>query len=96
MTFLLTELQTNYYVSGSFFDQDGITIGSAFRRYNLRANVENRAKEWLKLGTSTLLAYEDVEQAEDGEYALYAPISASHFMLPYWNPYNEDGSLASQ
>lgn len=88
--------KTNYYVSGSFFDQDGITIGSAFRRYNLRANVENRAKEWLKLGTSTLLAYEDVERAEDGEYALYAPISASHFMLPYWNPYNEDGSLASQ
>ena len=88
--------KTNYYVSGSFFDQDGITIGSAFRRYNLRANVENRAKEWLKLGTSTLLAYEDVEQAEDGEYAIYAPISASHFMLPYWNPYNEDGSLASQ
>lgn len=88
--------KTNYYVSGSFFDQDGITVGSSFRRYNLRANVENRAKEWLKLGTSTLLAYEDVEQAEDGEYALYAPISASHFMLPYWNPYNEDGSLASQ
>ena len=88
--------KTNYYVSGSFFDQDGITIGSAFRRYNLRANVEHRAKEWLTLGTRTLLAYEDVEQAEDGEYALYAPISASHFMLPYWNPYNEDGSLASQ
>lgn len=88
--------KTNYYVSGSFFDQNGITVGSSFRRYNLRANVENRAKEWLKLGTSTLLAYEDVEQAEDGEYALYAPISASHFMLPYWNPYNEDGSLASQ
>ncbi len=88
--------KTNYYVSGSFFDQDGITVGSSFRRYNLRANVENRAKEWLKLGTSTLLAYEDVEQAEEGEYALYAPISASHFMLPYWNPYNEDGSLASQ
>ena len=53
--------KTNYYVSGSFFDQDGITVGSSFRRYNLRANVENRAKEWLKLGTSTLLAYEDVE-----------------------------------
>ena len=88
--------KTNYYVSGSFFDQDGITVGSSFRRYNLRANVENRAKEWLKLGTSTLLAYEDVEQAEEGQYALYAPISASHFMLPYWNPYNEDGSLASQ
>lgn len=88
--------KTNYYVSGGFFDQDGITIGSSFSRYNLRANVENRAKDWLKLGTNTLLAYEEMEQAEDGEYTLYAPISASHFMLPYWNPYNADGTLASQ
>ena len=87
--------KTNYYVSGGFFDQDGITFGSSFRRYNVRANVENRAKEWLKLGTSTMLAYQETEQAVDGDYAIYAPISASHFMLPYWNPYNEDGSLAS-
>ena len=87
--------KTNYFVSGGFFDQDGITIGSTFKRYNMRANVENRAKDWLKLGTNTLLAYEEIEQAEDGEYALYAPISASHFMLPYWSPYNSDGSLAS-
>lgn len=87
--------KTNYYVSGGFFDQDGITFGSSFRRYNVRANVENRAKEWLKLGTSTMLAYQETQQAVDGDYAIYAPISASHFMLPYWNPYNEDGSLAS-
>lgn len=87
--------KTNYYVSGGFFDQDGITFGSSFRRYNVRANVENRAKEWLKLGTSTMLAYQETEQAVEGDYAIYAPISASHFMLPYWNPYNEDGSLAS-
>lgn len=87
--------KTNYFVSGGFFDQDGITIGSMFRRYNMRANVEHQAKSWLKMGTNTLLAYEDIEQAEDGEYALYSPISASRFMLPYWNPYNEDGTLAS-
>lgn len=42
-----------------------------------------------------MLAYQETQQAVDGDYAIYAPISASHFMLPYWNPYNEDGSLAS-
>ena len=86
----------NYYVSGSFYDQDGIALGSTFRRYNIRANADVRASKWLRLGTNTMAVYEEVQQAEDGEYALYSPISASRFMLPYWDPYNEDGSIASQ
>ena len=86
----------NYYVSGSFYDQDGIALGSTFRRYNIRANTDVRASKWLRLGSNTMAVYEEVQQAEDGEYALYSPISASRFMLPYWNPYNEDGSTASQ
>ena len=86
----------NYYVSGSFFDQDGIAQGSTFRRFNIRANTDVRASKWLRLGTNTMAVYEEVQQAEDGEYALYSPISASRFMLPYWNPYREDGSIASE
>ena len=86
----------NYYVSGSFYDQDGIAQGSTFRRFNLRANTDVRASRWLRLGTNTMAVYEEVQQAEDGEYALYSPISASRFMLPYWNPYREDGSIASE
>ena len=86
----------NYYVSGSFYDQDGIAQGSTFRRYNIRANADVRASKWLRLGTNTMTVYEEVQQAEDGEYALYSPISASRFMLPYWNPYREDGTVASE
>ena len=85
----------SYYVSGSFYDQDGIAIGSTFRRFNIRANTDVKASKWLRLGTNTMAVYEQVQQAEDGEYALYSPISASRFMLPYWNPYREDGSIAS-
>lgn len=84
----------NYFVSGGFFDQQGIAQGSTFRRYNMRANADVRMASWLKLGTNTMLTYEEVQQADDGEYALYTPISACRFMLPYWNPYKEDGSLA--
>ena len=86
----------NYYVSGSFFDQDGIAQGSMFRRFSLRANADVRASKWLRVGTNTMAVYEQVQQAEDGQYALYSPISASRFMLPYWNPYREDGSIASE
>ena len=86
----------NYYVSGSYYDQDGIAVGSTFERVGFRANVEAKANKWLKIGTNSMFAYQEVEQSDDGEYALWAPISASFFMLSYWNPYKEDGSLALQ
>lgn len=86
----------NYYVSGGFFDQEGIAQSSNFRRFNMRTNAEVKASNWLKIGTSTMVTYEEVQQAEEGAMALYTPIAGSRFMLPYWNPYNEDGSLASE
>ena len=85
----------NYFVSGNFYDQDGIALGSTFRRYSLRSNADVKTGEWLKMGTNTMMTYEEVQQAEEGSYTLYTPISASRFMLPYWNPYKEDGSIAS-
>lgn len=85
----------NYYVSGGFYDQDGIAQSSKFRRYNLRTNAEVKASNWLKIGTNTTLAYEEVEQADDGVYTLTTPISACRFMLPYWNPYRKNGTWAT-
>ena len=85
----------NYFVSGGMYDQQGIAQGSTFLRYNMRANADVRVAPWLKLGTNTMLTYEEVQQADDGEYALYTPISACRFMLPYWNPYKEDGSYST-
>ncbi|MBR7135399.1 MAG: TonB-dependent receptor [Bacteroidaceae bacterium] len=85
----------NYYVSGGYFDQEGIAQGSTFERYNMRANVDVKAADWLKVGTNSMITYEEVQQADEGEYSLNTPISACRFMLPYWNPYREDGSVAS-
>lgn len=85
----------NYFISGNYFDQEGITTGSMFSRYTTRANIELRASEKLKVGTNSMLTYEEYERAEEGSYSLVTPISASRFMLPYWDPYKKDGSLAS-
>ncbi len=84
----------NYYVSAGFFDQNGIAQGSRFRRYNSRINADVKVSDKLKIGTNTMLAYEEVQQADDGQYSLYSPISACRFMLPYWNPYTKDGKIA--
>lgn len=87
--------KTNYYLSGGYYNQDGIALGSGFERYSLRANFEQAMAKWLKMGVNTMFNYQNIEQAEAGEYYIMTPISAARFMLPYWDPYRADGSLAS-
>ncbi len=87
--------KTNYYVSAGFYSQDGTALGSTFERYSMRANVEQKAAKWLKVGTNTMLNFQNIEQADEGSYNLVTPISAARFMMPYWSPYKADGSLAS-
>ncbi|MBO5655701.1 MAG: SusC/RagA family TonB-linked outer membrane protein, partial [Rikenellaceae bacterium] len=87
--------KTNYYISGGYYNQDGTAVGSGFERYSLRANLERKAAEWLKISSNTMLNFQNIQQADEGAYTLVTPISAARFMMPYWNPYNADGSLAS-
>ena len=87
--------KTNFFISGNFFDQEGIAMASDFRRYSIRANTDAKATDRFKLGNNTMVTYEEIEQADEGMYYTTTPISAAHFMLPYWNPYKEDGSIAS-
>lgn len=85
----------NYYVSGGVYNQKGIALGSDFKRYSFRANLEARINSWFKIGTNSAVSYEDISEATSGEYTTVTPISAARFMLPYWSPYKEDGSIAS-
>ena len=87
--------RNNYFISGAYYNQDGIAPASGFERYSFRANFEQRMAKWLKMGVNTMLNYQNIEQADEGSYTLVTPISAARFMLPYWNPFKADGSLAS-
>ncbi|MBQ6882409.1 MAG: TonB-dependent receptor [Alistipes sp.] len=87
--------KTNYYLSAGYYSQEGTALGSLFDRYSMRANVERRATDWLKIGTQTMLNYQEIQQADEGSYTLVTPISAARFMMPYWDPYKADGSIAS-
>jgi TonB-linked SusC/RagA family outer membrane protein len=44
--------KTNYYFSGNYFNQTGIIIGSAFKRYSFRFNLDQQVKTWLRAGIS--------------------------------------------
>ena len=44
--------KTNYYISAGYFDQQGILIGSDFKRYTTRFNLDSQVKSWLRAGVS--------------------------------------------
>jgi TonB-linked SusC/RagA family outer membrane protein len=45
--------KTSYYLSLNYFNQKGILIGSDFKRYTTRFNLDHQLKTWLKIGVST-------------------------------------------
>lgn len=42
--------KTSYNISGSYFDQEGMVLGSDFQRINGRVSVSSEVKKWLKMG----------------------------------------------
>lgn len=48
--------RTQYLFSLGYFDQEGIALGSDFKRYSVRLNLDNKTTSWLKIGTSIQLA----------------------------------------
>lgn len=42
----------NYYISGGYLNQEGVVIGSDFKRYTFKTNLESKVKDWLTMGVS--------------------------------------------
>ena len=61
--------KVQYYVSGNFMNQEGTIIGSNFRRYSVRSNLDAQLKSWLKLGMSTTFSTtnDDLKKADGTE-----------------------------
>ena len=84
--------KTQYYASGGYFDQQGTTIATYFKRYNgslsLSTKVNDRFtfKAGLNGSTSTQLS-------PPGSAAYASPVSGSFFLQPWFSPYNADGSF---
>jgi len=53
------DARTQYLLSTSYFNQEGIALGSDFKRYSVRLNLDNKTTNWLKMGTSLQLAHVD-------------------------------------
>ncbi len=79
--------KSNYYLSGSVLDQDGIVINTNYRRYSLQFNSESTVFDWLNFGNSFNLS-SDVKKS--GSYDIRNAMSA----LPNQPIFNEDGTYS--
>jgi len=44
--------KSTYYLSGERMVQDGVALGSGFKRTSVRLNMDNKPREWLTIGTN--------------------------------------------
>ncbi|MFP5041716.1 SusC/RagA family TonB-linked outer membrane protein [Parasediminibacterium sp. JCM 36343] len=50
------DARTQFALSGSYYTEEGIAVGSDFKRISVRFNLDNKATNWLKVGNSLQLA----------------------------------------
>ncbi|MFT3935432.1 MAG: TonB-dependent receptor [Chitinophagaceae bacterium] len=44
--------KTTYYFSGEYLNQKGVAVGSGFKRYGTRLNLDNKLRDWATLGVN--------------------------------------------
>lgn len=85
--------KVQYYVSGSYMNQEGTIIGSEFDRMSFRVNLDAQMTKWLKLGLSaTYSETNDNLKLADSDEGL---INYSLTTPPNIPIYNVDGSYSS-
>jgi|688.fasta_scaffold10129_8 TonB-linked SusC/RagA family outer membrane protein len=86
--------RTKFFLSGAYFDQEGIDIYSSLKRYTLRFNLDHSTDKFTAQFNSTV-GFSKTQQSE-GEAqgnSTRNPFQMTFRAKTYENPYNLDGSL---
>ncbi|MBU2939183.1 TonB-dependent receptor [Lacinutrix sp. C3R15] len=59
-----------YYVSAGYLNQEGIVIGSGFKRYSLRTNVDTKLSKVFKAGVNLSLSRTETDNDDIGNFRL--------------------------
>ncbi|WP_461448783.1 SusC/RagA family TonB-linked outer membrane protein [Mucilaginibacter sp.] len=82
---------TDYYISGGYYNQQGTVLASSFNRYSFHTTVNSQVKSWFKIGTS-ISANQTFENIGLGNS--YGLIYNALLAAPDQAVYNADGSFA--
>lgn len=91
---------TNYFISASHYDAEGIEPASGMKRETVRSNIDTKVSDWFRVGLNLGLSYEDFETngfAGTGN-SWYNVATLSKWAIPYETHYeiieNADGSIS--
>lgn len=92
--------KTKFFMSGDYFTQEGILIGTDYQRLNGRLNVDHNISDKLTVGASIGLTYSKTDRVE-GDQTLHGPLPngiSTPAIYPVYNPdgsYNQDGPYSN-
>lgn len=84
---------TNYYISGSYLNQNGLTAYSEFKRYTLRTNIDSKLNDWLSIGINQSIAYTERHRdgyTQQGNNNLRSFSNTAVLFPAYWDPYDPE------
>lgn len=58
--------KTSFYIGGSVRDEEGIMKNTGFKRYNIRANIEHKISDRVKIGTSSSFIRSETQRGFTG------------------------------
>ncbi len=91
--------KTDYYISLGGLSQEGNAPFSSMSRVTLLNKINTQVKDWLKVGLSMNLTYQDQETTgfAGTQNSVYNPMYMAQQMLPWISPYehsfDEDGNI---
>ncbi|MCK5280045.1 MAG: TonB-dependent receptor plug domain-containing protein, partial [Cyclobacteriaceae bacterium] len=84
--------KTQFYLSGSYRDEEGVLLNNDFKRATLVANIDHKASARLSFGLNMNLARTKNNRVK-GDNFLDGVYNAALTSLPYYQPYDEEGNL---
>jgi len=85
--------KTQFSISGSVFDQEGIIKGSDYKRYSIRTNINHDISKYFSVNYSATLSRNNTSrQNSEGARFGASLISSALLAPPTLNAYNDDGS----
>ena len=82
---------TNWYISGGYFNQEGLIIGSDFERYIAKINLETKFTDKIKFGINLSPSVSNQNSVIEGWTD--GPMQQAILSEPFFTPYNDEGNL---
>jgi TonB-linked SusC/RagA family outer membrane protein len=84
---------TKFRISGTYFDQQGIVIGSGFKRFNTRINLDHNISKKIKVGMSLGLT-RSAQNRIQNDNNIFGVVSTAILLGTHIPVRNQDGTYA--